>query len=1000
MAISSSTRKAGPFLGNDATTVFPFAFKVFTTADLRVVRTNALGVESDLVLDTDYTVALNANQDNDPGGTVTRATALPTGERLTITSDVEALQPLVLTNNGGFYPRVINDAFDKITIIAQQLIEQVGRSLKLPISSTASATLPDPVANRLIAWNSSANGFTNVDPASLATVAAYADANLELFTGNGTQTDFVLAQDPAVLANLDVSISGVTQVGGEDFTWIGTTLTFVVAPPNGTRIQVRYTRAIPPADLASAVAAAEADRVATAADRVQTGLDRVATAADAVATAADVVAAEADRVATAADRVQTGLDRVQTGLDRVQTGADVASAAAVLASAALKANNLSDLASASAARTNIGVPAYGTRALVEAATIIAEVKSLQTLGYTTAGVGGATYARTSLVTITAGSYPAASYFRSLDRIMPDGSTDNTNGGYWLLSEKTVRPEMFGAVGDGSTNDTVAVQAAFTYGPAEIIADRTYKVNSAVTGSRSVNLSGQGTFDCSAGGSITISGTVTQVSDLSANVLIGATTLSFTTVTGIAAFDDLFIYNPTDYSFSNANDNYRAGEAVSVATISGTTVTIAGQTVAAYTAADVDVYRLNPVTVRVSDLKFIESTSGSKAALSIVFGADCELHNVRVRSSDYGGVVLDRCLRSMIVGGNAKNNSVAHGLDYGVVIANCQDFTVTGGAHSATRHAFTLGGSSEICCIPCRNGKIIGLTLRSSVSNASADLHGNCEFIEYINCNIYDSAAIGGQNVALRGCNVFARASADGCCVVLSEVNGGQILIDGCTFYTNGNGNAFGYIHFIAATLPKSKTTLVVRNLVVRGLTSEASGGGASARVVCIVQTATSSTQKIDVDVQGVRCAFPELSAFVDCTNNSTGTFYSDGIIADNLFGPAFTYIIRNRADIAAVPTREMTQRGRAFKTTTASPTLTATAQTYKLRYSRQPKASAPGLSTDPSGATLTLGGKTAIPLVYEVTATTVTPAMASSDGGNFTAGVYVSMDWEVGIKDI
>jgi hypothetical protein len=251
LAISSSTRKAGPFLGNDATTVFPFAFKVFTSADLRVVRTNALGVESDLVLDTDYTVTLNSNQDNDPGGTVTRATALPTGERLTITSDVEALQPLVLTNNGGFYPRVINDAFDKITIIAQQLIEQVGRSLKLPISSSASATLPDPVANRLIAWNSSANGFTNVDPTDLATVAAYADAYIDLFTGNGTQTAFTLTYDPAVLANLSVSISGVVQVGGEDFTWAGTTLTFLVAPPNGTRIQVRYTRAIPIIDVAA-----------------------------------------------------------------------------------------------------------------------------------------------------------------------------------------------------------------------------------------------------------------------------------------------------------------------------------------------------------------------------------------------------------------------------------------------------------------------------------------------------------------------------------------------------------------------------------------------------------------------------------------------------------------------------------------------------------------------------------------------------------------------------
>jgi hypothetical protein len=257
LAISSSTRKAGPFIGNDATTAFPFAFKVFTSADLRVVRTNAVGIESDLVLDVDYTVTLNANQDNDPGGTVTRVTPLPTGERLTITSDVEALQPLVLTNNGGFYPRVINDAFDKITIIAQQLVEQVGRSLKLPISSTASATLPDPVANRLIAWNSSATGFTNIDPSTLATVAAYADASIELFNGTGSQTNFTLAEDPGVLANLSVSVSGVVQVGGEDFTCTGTTLAFSTAPPSGSRIQVRYTRALPPVDLTGAVIATD-----------------------------------------------------------------------------------------------------------------------------------------------------------------------------------------------------------------------------------------------------------------------------------------------------------------------------------------------------------------------------------------------------------------------------------------------------------------------------------------------------------------------------------------------------------------------------------------------------------------------------------------------------------------------------------------------------------------------------------------------------------------------
>jgi len=258
LAISSSTRKAGPFLGNDATTVFPFAFKVFTAADLLVVNTDHLGVESDLVLDVDYTVSLNSNQDNDPGGSVTLTDALPTDERLTIASDVPALQTLVLTNNGGFYPGVINDAFDKITIIAQQLQEQVDRSLKLPISSTASATLPDPVANSILAWNSEADGFANVAPTDLVTVAAYSDARVDLFDGDGVETEFVLDFNPGVLANLDISISGVVQVPGEDFTWIGTTVTFTTAPPNGTVIMVRYARPLPPVGLSEAIAEAVA----------------------------------------------------------------------------------------------------------------------------------------------------------------------------------------------------------------------------------------------------------------------------------------------------------------------------------------------------------------------------------------------------------------------------------------------------------------------------------------------------------------------------------------------------------------------------------------------------------------------------------------------------------------------------------------------------------------------------------------------------------------------
>lgn len=137
MSISSSTRKAGPFACNGSTVAFPFAFKVFTTADVRVVLADSNGVESDLALGTNYTVALNADQDANPGGTVTTTATYATGYKITLTSQVQNLQPVTLTNQGGFYPKVINDALDRLTIMAQQLAEQVGRAVKTSISSSS-----------------------------------------------------------------------------------------------------------------------------------------------------------------------------------------------------------------------------------------------------------------------------------------------------------------------------------------------------------------------------------------------------------------------------------------------------------------------------------------------------------------------------------------------------------------------------------------------------------------------------------------------------------------------------------------------------------------------------------------------------------------------------------------------------------------------------------------------------------------------------------------------
>lgn len=168
MTISSETRKAGPYTGNGVTTTFPFSFKVFTTAEVLVIRTDLSGIESTLVLGTDYSVTLNSNQNSNPGGSVVLTAPLTTSFLLTLTSDVALTQQTDLTNQGGFYPTVINDSLDKLTIITQQLNEQVSRAVKTDISSSVTA---DQLLDSIIA-DVAAAALSADQAATQATAAA------------------------------------------------------------------------------------------------------------------------------------------------------------------------------------------------------------------------------------------------------------------------------------------------------------------------------------------------------------------------------------------------------------------------------------------------------------------------------------------------------------------------------------------------------------------------------------------------------------------------------------------------------------------------------------------------------------------------------------------------------------------------------------------------------------------------------------------------------------
>lgn len=257
MTISSDDRVAGPYAGNDSATAFAFSFKVFTTADVRVVFTATDGIETDLTLTTDYTVSLNSDQDNNPGGTVTypaSGSPLATGEKLTITSGIANTQPTDITNLGGFYPNVLEDMGDRSTIQIQQLAEKQGRSLTIPISAASgvSTQMPAPEASKLIGWDANATALANFDVSALATVVAYANWRTEVF--NGAAASYVLAANPGNQNNCDVSVSGVTQTPGVDFTVSGTTLTPTTPWPSGTNnVTVRYGEALPQGSISAAM---------------------------------------------------------------------------------------------------------------------------------------------------------------------------------------------------------------------------------------------------------------------------------------------------------------------------------------------------------------------------------------------------------------------------------------------------------------------------------------------------------------------------------------------------------------------------------------------------------------------------------------------------------------------------------------------------------------------------------------------------------------------------
>ena len=153
MTVSSTTTKQS-YSGDGSRTVFPYQFKIFADADLRVILRAADGTEDPQDLTTEYTVS---GAGTDSGGNVTFGTAPASGVTVIIKRNLSLTQGTDYVANDPFPAESHEEALDRLTFIAQQQAEQIDRSIVFPDTDTAATTIPNSVtrANKFLGFGSS-----------------------------------------------------------------------------------------------------------------------------------------------------------------------------------------------------------------------------------------------------------------------------------------------------------------------------------------------------------------------------------------------------------------------------------------------------------------------------------------------------------------------------------------------------------------------------------------------------------------------------------------------------------------------------------------------------------------------------------------------------------------------------------------------------------------------------------------------------------------------------
>jgi hypothetical protein len=605
-----------------------------------------------------------------------------------------------------------------------------------------------------------------------------------------------------------------------------------------------------------------------------------------------------------------------------------------------------------------------------------------------------------------------------------------------IGNANVTVEDFG--GAVNTDCTAAINAAKAAGVTVLeFPGSYYKINGQVDHTGMI-LQGAGagtTLDCSAATvlyPLTAQGSIEPIAAEIAS--FGVQSIVFNASPGVVTGDVINLWDSTENTFSGFRTNYYAGEwceVLTVVPVSDTYVVnlksplygtyMLESTLKAYVLASSSPSGIRRCTIQNNNGLVNDSNIAMASMLQNPI-----YEEVTIVGGKLSGLLIDRCYGGKIINCDSIGPpyTPAPGVDpYCILISNSQDIRITGGQHFCGWQPISFGGgapTSDYGYVPSRNCIVDGCTLRNDPLSlvATADMHGNCQDIVYVNCTIFGGATWSGAGGGYDNCIIYGNAvqnpnpgtpppsTVGGACVISAELLGGTYFLRNCKVITFLDPSSSGYgVIDVGANNSNNICAYTVYDchFIVEN-TQFILNGTTSSTVLFSLKNDGGGTHNVNVKISDISIATPSQQTILFMSFNTDtlgGSVASKYIVVDNISCTTSGMTLADLdANYIGFNLRMQRQSGLVpgLATVAWSNSVVTPAQTFNFSYPRYPRVGQSIVSQ--GGSTFpTFGGVTAVANTHEVTSTSVTLIAQAATGVFGATPQSFEMHWWAEISE-